>query len=125
MSSGPDITVTRALNVKPRNVVDHDLVTPLKTLEQPKKNYNGYGSDDEPEYYTGDTIHTFEGDEHPVIVTTTGPYSYIDHTGEEYIVGDGNDESLLDEVATYLKDHTYFLDSHDVDFVRESNNYLQ
>ena len=121
MSSMPDITITRALNVQPRSVVDPAQVTPVKTLEQPKKNQIAQNHDDEPEIdTTSDTIHTYRGKEHPVMVTSTGPHSFISHTDDEYIVGDGDEETLMDHVTTL------YLDSrHDLAFARESNKYLQ
>jgi len=54
------------------------------------------------------------------MVTSTGPHSFISHTDDEYIVGDGDEETLMDHVTTL------YLDSrHDLAFARESNKYLQ
>ena len=121
-----------------------NIVTPVKSLEpqprnelgdwndvyDPNDHYYTDSDDDESDYDEG-IQHTYSGDDHPVVISSSDSKAFVAEDGDQVVVADGDDASIGEEIVHELGQlsswfgSTFFLDNeNDTKATQQSNQYL-
>ena len=119
------VTPVKSLNPQPRNQLGD-----WNDVYDPEDDHYYTDSDDESDYDQG-THHTYSGDDHPLVISTTDSKAFVDQDGDQVVVADGDDAGIGEEIAHELGQlsswfgSTFFLDNeNDTEATQQSNQYL-